>query len=372
MPELEIYWRGTSGERVPVVLDFQATVRDLKKAIEASGGPHANAQRLAFTGEVIRNVSASLADLGICSESTVEVLPSPPALMPVSAGYAHTLIVQSVGRVHGHGKNESAQLTSPELTRRPYAVAAGAYFSAALLEEGNVVVWGELQNFDPGERSVLQISAGKNYLAAVCNDGTLVIGGLSCGSGRWRNVPPKVRTTGNPDGLGVMHVGAGHLHCLALLDDGSVVGWGDDSEKQATVPHFRGKVKAVAAGMQHSAALLDDGSVQCWGHRKQCDVPTGVREIVQISGGYRHTLAVSHDGSVFAWGCNSWGQCTVPDLPAPAVAVAAGYSHSAAALRNGAVVMWGKMGDPFGSSFYGPSAALELGDVGAFVSEEDR
>lgn len=69
-----------------------------------------------------------------------------------------------------------------------------------------------------------------------------------------------------PDNLGlVVQVSAGRSHCLALRDDGTVVGWGINNYGETTIPPgLSNVVKVVAAGW-FSLALKADGTVAAWG-----------------------------------------------------------------------------------------------------------
>ena len=64
----------------------------------------------------------------------------------------------------------------------------------------------------------------------------------------------------------VIQIAAQANHSLALLDDGTVKGWGEDKYGQITIPDFgKSKVTQIAAGIFHTLALLDDGTVCGWG-----------------------------------------------------------------------------------------------------------
>ena len=54
---------------------------------------------------------------------------------------------------------------------------------------------------------------------------------------------------------GITAIAAGYHHSLALKDDGTVVGWGDNYYGQATPPAGLSGVTAIAAGSYHSLAL---------------------------------------------------------------------------------------------------------------------
>jgi len=74
----------------------------------------------------------------------------------------------------------------------------------------------------------------------------------------------------------------------------------------------------VAAGNYYSLALLDDGGVVAWGNNRnrQCDLPTSLEGkcVVQIATGAYHSLALLNDGTIVAWGSNKNGLCTAPAL----------------------------------------------------------
>lgn len=184
----------------------------------------------------------------------------------------------------------------------------------------------------------------------------------------------------------------------ALLEDGTVVSWGDNDEGQlghgrpgANVPsgtypkpsttpvEVTGltDVVDIGAGDKHAVALRKDGTVWAWGRRDDgalgdgdakpagslrvvsamapVRVP-GLDGITQIAVGGSHSLALSGDGQVMAWGTNrsgelgvgtrvtAWTPVMVTGLDS-VVEVAAGNaaSHgvSGAVRQDGTVWMWG-------------------------------
>jgi hypothetical protein len=70
----------------------------------------------------------------------------------------------------------------------------------------------------------------------------------------------------------------------------------------------------IAAGTAHSLAVLDDGSVIAWGNDLggQCLGATNAMATVAVAGANSHSLALRSDGSVVAWGTNNVGQLDVP------------------------------------------------------------
>jgi alpha-tubulin suppressor-like RCC1 family protein len=136
---------------------------------------------------------------------------------------------------------------------------------------------------------------------------------------------------------GVTQTAAGLDFALALLEDGTVMGWGSalngelgeavTSKTGVPVP-IRGleRVKQIAASSYNGLALLEDGTVRTWGARrcaivlqpenvvtndefsaKPIAVP-GLRDVRSLvaSSGAEHVMAILSDGTVRTWGCNGF------------------------------------------------------------------
>jgi alpha-tubulin suppressor-like RCC1 family protein len=177
---------------------------------------------------------------------------------------------------------------------------------------------------------------------------------------------------------GVTAIAAGGGHSLALLSNGTVMAWGDNSEGQlgngtttnsdvpVPVSGLSG-VTAIAAGYGQSLALLSNGTVMAWGDNSEgqlgngtttnSDLPvavSGLTGVTAIAGG-EQSLALLSNGTVQAWGPNTYGDLgngttTNSDVPVPVsglsgvTAIAAGGSYGLALLRTGTVEAWGYNG----------------------------
>jgi len=165
---------------------------------------------------------------------------------------------------------------------------------------------------------------------------------------------------------------------LGLLNNGTVMAWGSNSEgelgdgtttsstKPVMVNGLTG-VTAIAADADISFALLKNGTVEGWGDngygqlgngaptRGSVDHPVAVKGLSGVSAvaaGQGHGLALLTNGTVMAWGENANGQLgigTTTNSPTPVLvpglsgvtAIAAGGNTSAALLSDGKVMAWG-------------------------------
>src|SRR5262249_13213816 len=76
-----------------------------------------------------------------------------------------------------------------------------------------------------------------------------------------------------------------------------------------------------------------------WGddNNRQTSVPPGLIDAVQVVSGASHCLALKSNGVPFAWGSNSFGQTNLPSGATNLIAVAAGDFHNLAIRSNGTV-----------------------------------
>jgi len=191
-------------------------------------------------------------------------------------------------------------------------------------------------------------------------------------------------------GAGVVNADAGECFSLAVLSDGTLWGWGYNSQGQlgdGTLETHLSPSRvdtgttwaAVSAGYRHTLALKSDGSLWSWGWNKDGQLGNGHAENtfvpdhwhwrparvgtgtswLQVSAGYDHSLALDTSGSVWAWGGNSVGQLGIgsttptsvpvlvsasPGLGREWVRVVAGSGLSMAVASDGTLYQWGSNG----------------------------
>jgi len=184
----------------------------------------------------------------------------------ISVGYNHTLALSENGEVWGWGDNGYGQLGE---TKGVYAtlqvissvdeISAGADHSVARVGE-TVYCWGDNGNRQLGMDESVEFSSVPLLLTESPQSSTAL--------------------------SGVRRIAAGRYHTLALMSDGTVRAWGDNSGGQlgideamvsaapVQVPGVSG-AQAIAAGGSHSLALRPDGTVWAWGYNRQGQLGSG-------------------------------------------------------------------------------------------------
>ncbi|MBU0674446.1 MAG: hypothetical protein KJ950_07375 [Proteobacteria bacterium] len=236
----------------------------------------------------------------------------------ISAGNYHNLVLSNDGTVWGWGSNSYGQLDITPTGNDPVILPRQLNITRAKA-----------------------IAAGQNDTAIVRADGTL----WTCGTnernqlghhldGGSQSALDQANLTGN-----VVMTSAGGYHIMALLDDGTVWGFGknsagqlgnggSDSKSYAAVQAAGSlsgvTVTAIAAGQDHSLALDSTGLVHTWGLNNSGQLgdgnkptnnlvpfqlaPTTLASITAIEAGGNYSLALQNDGTSWAWGDNSVSQ----------------------------------------------------------------
>jgi alpha-tubulin suppressor-like RCC1 family protein len=185
---------------------------------------------------------------------------------------------------------------------------------------------------------------------------------LSLGEGTDRS--PEVKEPRLLAGVGdIVDAAFGETHVLLLKRDGTVLGWGSNSECEVGTGDNKTRftpvpiaglrnVKQIAAGKFVSGAVLADGTVWLWGSGKKgqlanglwgwqtpcATVPTkvdGLTGVKQLSIGDVSALAVKDDGTVWGWGTNANGElCDGTDDHRPRPVPMNGIANAVSAVVN--------------------------------------
>lgn len=247
-------------------------------------------------------------------------------VVAIATGRDHGLALRADGTVVGWGENRSGQTSAPAGLSNVVAIAAGGEHSMALKRDGTIVAWGDVIQPPTGLSNVVAISTSGHYSGiesgvglALKSDGTVVA---------WNQYNPgqamlkrptlihyEAEPVPTPKSLtNIVAIAAGWQHCLALRSDGTVIGWGVNTEGQATgspkagafdewgLVTLQGQILSNVVTIDASwgsMALKKGGTVVTWGPSGEMfpppvvPVPEGLTNVVAISMGNGYCLALT-------------------------------------------------------------------------------
>ena len=356
-------------------------------------------------------------------------------VVAISAGFEHSLALLGDGTVVAWGSNRMSQLGNGTTTTASVpvgvcavgvtgcppgsppssylhgvkAVAAGAFFSLALLDDQTLVSWGRA-----GDGSQGSLGIGRTRGNA-CNGECQTVPIPVCAVGVTTCLPGSPATSYLQ---GVTAIGVGTFFGLAVQNNSTVVAWGSNTSGQLGIPGVKSRVAqptsvcavgvkscppgstpdkflsgvtAVSGGDSFSMALQGHTAL-AWGQNRYGQLGNGSingpdhclnnfacsqsplvvklkRPVSAISAGNYHGLAIVDDAAgtptgVYAWGSNTEGQVGVGStsgdackgdcqtIPIPVsgdwtglTAISGGRSFSLA-LVGGNVLAWGSNHHP--------------------------
>ena len=149
---------------------------------------------------------------------------------------------------------------------------------------------------------------------------------------------------------------------LAKPSKTMTVGWGEDYFSQCDPPAGLTNAMMVEGGGGYTVALLNDGTAIGWGGRlTEGSIPTNLTGIAMIASGINHKVVLLTNGTVQAWGDNFYGEISVPASLTNATVISAQYLHTLALRKDGTVVSWGDTSNPALTNI--PAKATLLGSI---------
>lgn len=198
---------------------------------------------------------------------------------------------------------------------------------------GKVIGWGYNNigqaSFDLSMDDIVDIAGGREHSIALrSNSSVIVLGDKVCA-----DIPESALSN-------VKSIAAGWYHSLALMYDGTVVGWGH----RAVVPQNIPRLVKIATGEFFSLGITEEGEMVIWGYRAPILPEIMKTNVVMVSASKGDIMILKGDGSIIV--CNINGEL-YKDVPFNAhsnvKSISAGRNRFFVLKNNGSVVYWGKM-----------------------------
>ena len=328
-----------------------------------------------------------------------------------TSGFYLAELVDSTPGAIDNGDSFSCSLSNSEV--RCWGYAGSGQLGIGTLTSQNTP---QIVSFGLGKFPT-DISSKHDHTCALLNDGSVSCWGsgsngkLGDGTGDNKQSPSQVNF-GNMLGPNITAIAieTGNVHTCAILNPGNISCWGrgyggalglgngdlQDKYYPQRSPNLGvGRTAtALSLGNWFTCAILDDGNVSCWGDNTDgrlgnggntdTDTPTQTsafgtnRTAVAIASGPGHTCVILDNGSVSCWGMNSYGALgrgteggwsdtpTLTNSLGPnrtAISITAGYMNTCVLLDNGEAKCWGYngygvLGDGSTTSQFSPTTVL--------------
>ncbi len=338
---------------------------DSKVAAAAAGPFHSLA--LTDDGRVLAWGLGDDGRVGNCSSTspTPTLVPGLTDIVAVAAGNRHSLALAEDGTVYAFGSDVEGQLgwtgvtsCSPvesSLDATIVAIGAANDTSFALDDEGGLWAWGGNARYGLGDGSttsrnlpakveglpaVVSFSASETAVFVVTESegvwawGLGHAGMLGTGDTADQTTPVRIESLDDYD---IVRVAPGYAYSVALLEDGTLLGWGTNGQGQLgrtagspttilvpdAIPDLSG-VESLTAGPITVVAVIDGtpftfggnangelGRGSGYGHHgtpTAVDLDGVIAVAMSHSGTQSSVLAVHDDGTLSGWGWNAYGQ----------------------------------------------------------------
>lgn len=210
----------------------------------------------------------------------------------VSAGFDHGLALLSDGTITGWGNNNYGQISNLNLITSATGVFAGSGYSLILKQNGTITGfgldnWGQISDCK-NLINVKNISAGTSHAFAILNNKKIT----GWGNNEYKQVanvfsitsPGGINYTQNQQSkhdlkflgnwqnsplsnlINVKKISAGHNNTLALFEDGTITGWGNDLESKTSSFINSKNIKDISAGYLHSLSVNNSHKIYSYGN----------------------------------------------------------------------------------------------------------
>jgi alpha-tubulin suppressor-like RCC1 family protein len=305
------------------------------------------------------------------NESLIPIQSNVINVKAISAGYGVVSVLKNDGTVWSWGPTSGGQMgNGNQAEYNNYTIQSGTAYTSTPIKA-------DISN-------VTQISVGTSFIDALKNDGTVWSWGDGWRMGLSTNYSFYIWSPIQVKGLSnIKEVKAGLEHSVALDNEGRVWIWGENisngekiingSDNEATdlistpIQVSISDVKVVTAGRDFSLALKNDGTVWGWGEdtfgelgdgiswggftspwsyttRPTPVMAQGLTDVVAIDSYDELSLALKKDGTVWEWGRETSNKILTTPTQVPidnVVAIACGTGHLLVLKSDGSIWSWG-------------------------------
>ncbi len=260
-----------------------------------------------------------------------------PILLPVDLSYAEPTQVNL-------GISRNLMAVPDELMLAPYKMENGRSFGVGINNAGKIFIWGDtritnrinIRNVPDDLPPLRDISVGDDHVLGLTQEGKLVA---------WGN--DRQRQTKIPwelEDLKIVQIDANYQSSAVLDQDGNTHLFGNVKNLDYLENHeYQGQIKKIALAADVMVGLTHEGKIVYLGRRNNSysRVPEGT--FTDITAAAKAFAAVRDDGEIIVWGNLSYrGEGKVPEHDSPAVKVEGGRYHFTALLEDGSVLAWGE------------------------------
>ncbi len=231
-------------------------------------------------------------------------------VIDVSAGNNHVVALNDEGEIFAWGYDRLGVTTIPAnidyLKGKVISVDAGYQISWAMTDANEVVYWGNQNLMDinyvdyyQGQIADFELNSSTGVLLTLTGD----VVSLASKASPTSFVPEEI--------MGVTtQVAMTERTAAALLENGKIVIWGENSDIAMQVPDDFDSYTftQLEGGLNHYTALTTDGEIIAWGadNFNQTSVPSKATNISYIITDYHQNYAFDEDGNMYSWGLKGY------------------------------------------------------------------
>lgn len=260
-----------------------------------------------------------------------------PLIRPVDLGYAEVTQVNL-------GPSREYMAVPNELLSDLNKMENGRSFGVGINNSGKVFIWGDtritnrvnIRNVPDDLPPLVDIAVGDDHVLGLTDEGTLV----AWGNDRQR----QSRIPWELEDVEVVQIDANYQTSGILDAEGNTYLFGNVKNMDYVEFHeWQGQIKKIALSVDALVGLTNEGKIVYFGRQSNSysKVPEGT--FTDIAAASKAFAAVRDDGEIVVWGNLSYrGEGRVPEHESPAVQVEGGRYHFTALLEDGSVIAWGE------------------------------